>query len=207
MKLVYALALVAALFLIARFILPRLPIRNEYKRKLTHVAVGIGFFLLPYFVGRIEILILCAIFFAALVLSRYHSFLPDIHNVERQTLGEFYYPVSIAITAWLFLPDKLIAFQFGVLILAIADAAAEITGRVYGQHHIKIVNKTWEGAAAFFVTGLIIFFLIIWPNFNGTGVKGMLIILTLTVAEIFLTYGLDNLFLPILAAYLVSLII
>jgi phytol kinase len=207
MKFLISLLAIAILFPLARFILSRLRISNEYQRKIIHLGVGLVFFILPYFVSRIEILFICAIFFLALLLSRFHNFLPGVHGVNRKTWGEFYYPISIALTAWFFLPQNILAFQFGILILGISDAFAEIIGKAYGRHKIKIVSKSWEGASAFFVTALIIFFALIYPSHPGTALMGVGIVSVLTLVEVLLVFGLDNLLLPILAAFLINLII
>jgi dolichol kinase len=139
-------------------------------------------------------------------ISRYTNFLPRVKIAESHRPGVIYFAIAVAISAFFFLPNNLLAFQFGALIFGLADSAAEIEGKAYGKHKIKFLgDKSWEGAAAFFLTSFVIFLCLIYSKNSINLFLGLLICLILTAAEALSSWGLDNLILPILAAYLIQL--
>ncbi|OGE87899.1 MAG: hypothetical protein A3J07_04295 [Candidatus Doudnabacteria bacterium RIFCSPLOWO2_02_FULL_49_13] len=175
-------------------------------RKFGHLAASAAFFAFPYFFSPKTMIGLCGLF-AILLLLGHLIGLSRHHRVDRITLGEFYFPLGVALSAFFFLPQNLLAFQFGILILGVSDTAAELTGRLWGRHQIKSVHKTWEGVLAFFLVSLLIFLLFVWPQHPGTILAGLSITLLLTLLEGLLSFGLDNLFLPIIAAVLLNWLI
>lgn len=194
------------LFAFADPLLKSLVLKNEHKRKLVHAGLALAVFVLPYFFRPVEIITLLVIFLVFLGLYSWAG--PHTHRVNRFTLGEFYFPVGIIVSTGFFLPQNLAAFQFGVLILGLADAAADVIGSHYGQHQIKFLkDKTWEGTTAFFLTALIITAGFAWHQTTGNVYDLVLVCLILSITESLLSFGLDNLVLPVLGAWLFKLFI
>ena len=112
------------------------------------------------------------------------------------------------VAAIFFLPENIIAFQFGIFVLGFSDALANILGDLLGRHRIKILGgyKSLEGSLVFFITTLILLMIFVAePSLANLEVY-LMIALFLTLLEFLLFLGLDNLFLPVLAAYLFSLL-
>ena len=145
---------------------------------------------------------------ALFILARFFDFLPIINKVKRISLGEVFYPLGVMIVAIYFLPENIKAFQFGILVLGFSDSLANIFGDLFGTYKFKIAagSKSLEGSLVFFITT--IFLLILFNGVNGLGHLNLylLVALILTSIEFFLFFGLDNLVLPILAAYLFTLL-
>jgi len=193
-------------FGLAEFILRQLHFQAEFIRKIGHFGVCVVVLFLPYVFSPRIIILLSLAFLGLLVLSRYFEFLPGLgkHKVDRKTFGEFYLPISVAISAYLFLPVHLEAFQFGIMILGFSDTAAEVIGLLIGRHKIKYLGeKTWQGTTAFFLVTLLIFIFFV----KGELWQGLVISIFLTATEAALRFGLDNLVLPILAGFLITLLI
>jgi phytol kinase len=180
-------------------------IQSEYTRKIAHVISGVIVYFLPYWLNRNEIIALAIFFTLFLLVTRHLGFFSSIHKVERKTLGEVYFPLGIGLLALYSLPHNLIGFQFGILILALADTAGGLIGSLLGKHKF-LHNKSWEGTLAFFITSFLIYLVFIFIPGNGSIYTGLIICLILTVIESVLALGLDNLLLPIASAFLLNLI-
>ncbi len=87
---------------------------------------------------------------------------------------------------------------YATYIVAVCDSAAALIGRRFGRHPIKNLNKSIEGTLAFFIFCLMgsAYFLPLPAAIAATVI--------LTVVELFLSRGLDNFVLPILAQILLK---
>jgi len=208
MQFIYLMLAVAGLFVITDQVFQHLKLKNELSRKLIHVATGLLAFTLPYLLDKNEIIFVCGIFILFLVTTRHRNLLPAIHAVKRTTHGEFYFPIGLAMTAYFFLPQNMLAFQIGCLILGLSDTVADFIGSKFGKHKIPLVrDKSFEGAGSFFITTFLILlgFLVFPGHLNVYEAVG--IALTLTIIESIFSWGLDNLALPVATAFLIKLII
>lgn len=185
-------------FISRRFLIP-----VNFSRKIAHVFSSLVVFCMPYFLVKDEIIAVSLTFALLLFFTRNKNTFSSIHSVERKTFGEIFLPMGVIICALIFLPDKAVQFQFGILIMGISDALASIVGGKYGKHGFKIFGhkKSLEGAGAFLISSLIIVFF-----FTGKlGGNIIFIPVILTLVESFLILGLDNLILPMVGAYLIQL--
>jgi|SRR3989344_7239485 len=208
MKLILVISIFFVLFGLIEILQRWKKIKHELTRKLTHVFSGIIIFFLPNFLTAKEIVLLAAVFAIFLGISKYFGLLSSIHKIDRKTLGEVYFPLGIGISAFFFLPSHVLAFQFGILVLTFADSLAGIIGETFGKHKIAFLanKKSLEGTSAFFITTFLIicFFGFLRPPFLVLPALTATILLTLV--EMLLFAGLDNLFLPILATYIFIMI-
>ena len=177
---------------------------SDITRKIAHILSSILAFFLPYYLSRVELIILSILIATVLFITKNSKIFKSIHGIERATFGEIYFPLSLGLLAVFFLPSHLRAAQFGLLVLGFSDAMASIIGESFGKHfiYIKGHKKSFEGSAAFFITTCILI-VIFFPSASFTVyLVGILCAIILTLLELALIYGLDNLFLPILAATL-----
>ena len=177
---------------------------DNLKRKLIHLLSAFIICLFPYIFSLRGIIIISLVFAFIFTLARFYNFLPIITKVSRYSWGEVFYPLGVAISAIIFLPDHILAFQFGILVLGLSDFLANIVGDLFGQHRIELLRgaKSLEGSLAFTLSTLALF------SIFGQGSSWLILPFSFLLAavEFSLFLGLDNLLLPSLAAYLFSIL-
>ena len=202
------LALILFIVLILFFIIlieivsRKYSIPSSVSRKLSHIGGALAVAVMPIFLSRNEVIIVGIFFVILLFSTRRTNIFSSIHSVERLTFGEIFLPLGVILCAVLFLPDKRLAFQFGILIMGISDALASLIGERFGKHIIKVLGhkKSVEGSVAFFVSALIITFFFIYK----LDYRILFIQIILTIVELLSVAGLDNFILPVIGAYLIQ---
>jgi phytol kinase len=195
------LILASSAFIVGTEILKRkFSLSATFTRRIVHIGTTTVAGIAPFFVTKEEIIFVSIIFAIVILLGRPFRLFSAIHSVGRTTFGDVYLPLGVIVTALIFLPYELKAFQFGVFIMGISDALAGMVGEKFGKHHIQFFDnkKSLEGSLVFFESSLVLTFLF----FPTLGYQLVLIPLVLTFAEFSFVYGLDNLILPILGAFL-----
>lgn len=181
--------------------------RPETTRKMFHTGSGVLTLAFPFlFLEAWPVLVLTgasALFIAAI------KFLPSLraraggvaNRVDRSTLGEIYFPLSVALLFWLTRGEDPLLFVIPILVLTFADATCALVGGRYGLTPYVGASKSLEGSIAFVV---IAFFCIHVPLLLWSGVgraESLMIAATLALLVMVLEgsawRGLDNLFIPI----------
>jgi len=180
----------------------------ELVRKLLHVGMGLLTLTFPWLFDAVwPVVVLAAIAVLHLVCVRRVPFMQRrmggvVDGVARQTGGELYFPVAVAIVWWLSHGEPLL-FCIPILVLALADAVSALIGVRYGQRRFAVADemKSAEGSVAFFTVA---FFSVHVPLLLFTQVgraEVLLISLTLGLLVMLLEAvawrGLDNLFIPL----------
>ena len=177
---------------------------SNITRRITHIGAALIAAAAPLFLSKIFIVTACLLFAVVMFFARRMPFLSSIHSIERRSLGDVFLPLGEAISALIFLPHSVTAFQYGVLVMGISDALAGLIGERYGKHTVRLFGnrRSLEGSATFLISTLIItaFFA---PVFDF---QILVVALVLTSVEFFMLYGLDNLVLPILGAFLFQIL-
>ncbi|MFA5432233.1 MAG: hypothetical protein WC319_05100 [Candidatus Paceibacterota bacterium] len=180
-------------------------IKPTISRKISHVGAAILVYLMPIFLMRDEIIIIGLFFALLLFFTRRTSIFSSIHSVQRKTFGEVFLPLGVILCALLFVPENIVAFQFGILIMGISDALASLVGEKFGNHTVKIFGhkKSIEGCLMFFISSLLIVYLFT----QRLDFSSLIVVTILTGVELLLVLGLDNLILPIVGAYLIQFLL
>ncbi len=212
----------ALIYLIAEFSKKVFNPHPEISRKTGHILSGILIFSSSFFLNKAEILIFLFVTFLGALFSRiskekkWKIFAPkSIYSVERKSFGTPLFPLAFLLIVF-FTNYNLDAFRFGVLILTIPDALASIFGSIYGKKITiknfdeklqkflpKNLEKSFLGSSIFFIFTffLALFFSGFFQTFSlQSFFISFIASAILTDVEFFTTYGLDNLFLPILGA-------
>lgn len=112
---------------------------SEITRKVIHIGTGNVILLawwlnIPAWVG-----ITASILASIVTLISYKlPILPGINSVGRQSLGTFFYAVSIGLlTAW-FWPTQPQYAVLGVLVMTWGDGLAAVVGQRFGRHPYKV---------------------------------------------------------------------
>jgi len=206
MKVLIAAFVYCVLFVVVELVTKKAKIDKEVSRKFVHVVAGATVAFLPLFMTFHEIAMLSLLFIVVMLLSKKVSLFSSIHEVKRSTYGEVYFPFAILITALAF-PHKEL-FMYGLLVMAISDGFAGIAGQKYGNKKYRLLGsqKSYVGSCTFFVTALLIGFLVLGTLTNLALIEVVTISALaggiLTIVEAGLSYGFDNLVLPPMAASL-----
>src|SRR3989338_9054459 len=188
MKLALLILTSSAFIVVTEILKRKFSLPTSLTRRVVHIGTAAVAGIAPIFVTKEEIIFVSIIFAIVILLGR-------------PSFGEIYLPLGVIVTALIFLPHDLRAFQFGVFIMGISDALAGMVGERFGKHHVQFFGnkKSLEGSLVFFASSSVLTFLF----FPIVGYQLVLIPLVLTFAEFSFVYGLDNLILPILGALLV----
>ena len=190
----------------------------ELKRKAIHLSSSV----IPvsyYFIERNPLLIILTTAFAAMVIidilrmrsefvkEVYGNFLGDILRPHENKSERIYFTggtyIILAFLLCILIFEKNIAI-LSMLIIVFCDSAAAIAGKVFGKHHIG--NKTMEGSISFFLTGVILFFVVIKPDNIVLIISGVISLMLITVFELLPVKIDDNLSVPLMFGILFSLL-
>lgn len=200
---VYA-GLFLALFGIAEILYHFAKVYVEITRKTVHIGTGLITLTFPLFLEtHWSVLILTLSFVAILGLSKKFDLLKSINAIKRNSRGSILYPIIIYVTYWIYtLFDDVLFFYLPILILAICDPIAALTGKKwpYGKFTIFRETKTLVGSGSFFVTCLLLSFSFVIPlrdNWVEILFVTLFISLITTLVEAASQKGWDNLFIPL----------
>lgn len=179
----------------------------EITRKIVHIGAGqvilIAWWLaVPAWVG-----VSASVFFSAIALASYRfPLLPGINGIGRQSLGTFFYAVSIGLlTLWFWPLQQPHYAAIGILIMTWGDGLAALIGQRYGEHPYQVwgEKKSWEGSLAMCLVSYIvcatILGLVQGPTLSTWLISSIVAVLA-TALEAVSKYGVDNLSVPIGAA-------
>ena len=202
-----ALAAFLLLFVVLAALARTGRVSAETTRKLLHTGSGLLTLTFPFLFDEVWAVLLLtggsALFIAVV------KFLPAAHarfggvanRVDRATLGELYFPLSVALLFWLTRDDDPLLFVVPLLMLTLADATGALIGSRYGLTQYSGASKSLEGSVAFAVVGFFCVHvpLLLWSDL-GRG-ETLLVAATLALLVMLLEgsawRGLDNLFIPI----------
>jgi phytol kinase len=177
---------------------------SEVVRKVVHIGAGNVIWLAWWLQIPGWVAIAASLVAGGIALISYlFPILPGINSVGRQSLGTFFYAISIGLLVAWFWPLKLPHYAvIGILIMTYGDGLAALIGQRFGQHPYQFwgEKKSWEGSVtmagvSFLVTGSIL--AIVEGNSWEIAVIAMLVALFATLLEAFSKLGIDNLSVPI----------
>lgn len=132
-----------------------------------------------------------------------------MYNVGRTSYGDFFFPMSAI--ALVFLANSKWEFATMVLVLGLADAAAALVGKRYGQSSSYVIfgqRKSLAGSIAFYALTFCIvggFMLLHGSELSAAGLGTLLwISFILTITENLGVYGSDNLLIPLVGVVLLN---
>jgi dolichol kinase len=196
-----ALALLG-LFAVSEFA-GRRGLSSETTRRIVHVAGAGTTAFFPLYLHLSEVVALGVVFTLFLIWTRVRGSLKSVHAVARPTVGAILFPVGLVVAAvitWSHPP----AFSYAALMLALPDPAAALVGRRFGSLRWPIPGgeKSLFGSLAFFAVAFGIGIVFGLATGNGSILTVAAVALVITGVEAVLGYGLDNLFIPVVAGLL-----
>lgn len=205
-----AACLFVSLLALSELAARRWSLRPEAGRKVAHVSCGVLAAALPLALPFAAIALLAGAFVPFMVISRRLHLFPLVHGGERTTHGEVFFPLGVLFAAAL-VPHR-VPYVFGVLVLAISDAAASIAGERFGRRSYRLLgaHKTYVGSAAFFATTIVVgaFSLGLADRASAIDLAAVVAIAAIaTVEEGLAGGGADNVVLPVSAAAMLHAIV
>jgi phytol kinase len=209
LKIAIAAGWVFLIILIAWLVSRFTPTQTEIIRKIVHIGSGnvillAWWFHIPAYVG-ISAAILAGLIS---VISYFVPVLPGINSVGRQSLGTFFYAVSIGIlVGYFWYLHKPEYAALGILIMAWGDGLAALIGQRFGKHKYYLfgVNKSWEGSLTMTVVSYLVSVIILLAargNSWQIWLVSALVSILATLLESVSFWGIDNLTVPIGSAIL-----
>lgn len=187
----------------------------EQSRKLAHVSSGVAAACLPLVMPFHAVVLLAALFVPFMVVSRRVGLFPAVHGVERATWGEVWFPLGVLLAAAVF-PHR-VPYAFGVLVMALSDAAASAAGHRWGRRDYRLLgaHKTYAGSIAFLAVTVLLATGALAAaasaadgDLSAASVPVVLALAAaLTVVEGLAGGGVDNVLLPVAGAGLLTLVL
>lgn len=204
-----------ALFGLAEWLHRGFRVQAEITRKIVHIGTGLLSLLFPLYLHQIwQVALLCGLFLVLLVFSKRKQFFSSINNIARPSYGSLLYPVSVFGIYCFYhfqlqqhnLFQPLYYFFAPVLLLAICDPVAALTGNMYKHYHPQTAQgKTFAGSTGFFISAFIlcISLQICLKNKENAFIiillNGVFTSIITTISEWYSGKGRDNLMIPLSA--------
>jgi phytol kinase len=202
-----------ALFGVAEVLYHFFKVRAEFTRKMVHVGTGLLSLLFPLMLSNHWfVLFLCVSFGFILVLSIKFNLLKSINAIDRESVGSLAYPVSVYMCyfAFRYLHGPYFIFYIPILVLAISDPIAALTGKRWpiGKYTVGEDTKTLMGSGMFFLSAFFVSLIIFYftcqrseyidfsSNIFYFLAVSLVVALVSAVAEAFSRKGYDNITIP-----------
>ncbi len=195
-------AVVFGLLIVGEFLSRSQKLPPEICRKFVHITVGSFVAFWPLLLSWNQILLLSAAFVAVVGISKYLNVFQAIHSVQRPTMGEVFFAISVGLLA--VLTQNGWMYMAALLHMSLADGMAAVIGSRYGKKtSYKVLGhvKSVVGSLTFFVISVAI----LWGYSIGTdtSIHAAIILgasFIATFLENFSVRGLDNITVPVWVA-------
>jgi phytol kinase len=188
----------------------------EYTRKMAHSLATLSSLIFLFTIkSHWYILILGLFFFLLLLVAKRKMLFNSIDAVNRKTGGSYLLPVSVYIVFYISnTSGNNLLFILPILLLGISDPLAGFVGTYFRNRIKKItlfnfqLDKTIIGSSAFFISALIISMITLYLfdyEFQQILILSILITGVTTITELLSPYGTDNLTVPLITVFLLSL--
>jgi len=179
----------------------------EGTRKMVHAGSGLLTLAFPFIFRDVWPVVLLTA--ASALLLGAVKFVPALRRsmgravsgVNRTTLGEIYFPLSVVWLFWMTRGQHPLLFVVPILMLTVADATCALVGLRYGLTKYEGANKSLEGSVAFIVVAFLCVHvpILLWAPVGR--LESLLIAATLALVVMLLEgsawRGLDNVFIPV----------
>ena len=224
------LALIGFFLVLGELLARKFSVNPLVVRKVIHLSMGVVMFFIPsYFTSNFYPLIVSLLFAGIGLLSLKAGFLKSLHGEPVVTqegervisYGPVLFPLVFFVQALFLWGTHVWILQTSMLVQGIGDALAALVGTAAGGRHIENLTKSRksvEGSMAMFISSLVILsvaLLVFKPAFTAGLAEepvwmllalALLIALLATAVEALLSWGLDNLFIPLSIAYVLYII-
>lgn len=176
---------------------------SEFSRKFVHITVGSFVAFWPFFLTWNQIRLLSVGFLIVVSISKYFRLFRAIHTVQRPTIGELYFALSVGLVT-VMTQDKWI-YAASLMQMSLADGFAAVMGVRFGRQSYLVFShrKSLVGTLTFFLTSLAILAAYTQLASVHLGIVFMVgAAASAALIENLGVAGLDNLLVPVLIALL-----
>lgn len=176
---------------------------SEFSRKFVHITVGSFVAFWPFFLTWNQIRLLSVGFLIVVSISKYFRLFRAIHTVQRPTMGELYFALSVGLVT-VMTQDKWI-YAASLTQMSLADGFAAVMGVRFGRQSYLVFShrKSLVGTLTFFLTSLAILAAYTQLASVHLGIVFMVgAAASAALIENLGVAGLDNLLVPVLIALL-----
>lgn len=176
---------------------------GEFSRKFVHITVGSFVAFWPFFLSWNQIRLLSLGFLIVVGISKYFRLFRAIHSVQRPTMGELYFALSVGLIT-VITHDKWI-YAASLMQMSLADGFAAVMGVRFGRQSYLVFShrKSLVGTLTFFFTSLAI--LAAYAQLASVHLGAVFMIGAAALAALIENLGvagLDNLLVPVAIAWL-----
>ncbi|HSX07352.1 MAG TPA: hypothetical protein VLG11_00475 [Candidatus Saccharimonadales bacterium] len=174
---------------------------SETMRKTVHIVAGCVVATWPFYFPWWMIGLLGLAALVVIAISLQYKTFHSIYGVNRRSIGEILFAVTIGLLA--FLAGNRWIFAAAMLHLGLADGLAAIIGVKYGKRNrYKLLGyyKSWVGTATFFAVSAIIMIAYAAVTHSHDFTLLASVPLLTTLVENFAVAGTDNLLVPLMVA-------
>jgi phytol kinase len=159
------------------------PIDTEITRKIVHIGAGHVILLAWWLQTPTWMGLTASVIFSGVALFSYrYPILPGINGVGRQSLGTFFYAVSVGVLTACFWPIWQPQYAaLGILVMTWGDGLAALVGQNFGRHPYKVFGnkKSWEGSLTMALTSFMVAVLVLgW----AAGLSGSVVMVSVGAA-------------------------
>lgn len=214
--LVASFAFLGAVIVFAFVLGKKTDISSETMRKIIHIGVSNWWFLEISLFTTLSYALVGPIFF--IISNSLFTFLDWGRfigmNDRKRNYGLIYFPVTLLLLVVLQYQGVLpsIACTIGVLVMGYGDGLAALIGRKWGKRKLNIPSggKTWLGTFVMFLVSFLVTFIgLLMTSLPLGSVVGVSLLVGAVSAfvEAITPLGLDNLTVPLLAAFIVGVFV
>lgn len=176
---------------------------GEFSRKFVHITVGSFVAFWPFFLSWNQIRLLSLGFLIVVGISKHFRLFRAIHSVQRPTMGELYFALSVGLIT-VITHDKWI-YAASLMQMSLADGFAAVMGVRFGRQSYLVFShrKSLVGTLTFFFTSLAI--LAAYAQLASVHLGAVFMIGAAALAALIENLGvagLDNLLVPVAIAWL-----
>jgi phytol kinase len=201
---VFILIYIFIIFLISIIYKRFNPNNKEALRKIIHIGIGP---LIPL-AKFLDIDQTSALYFTGIVslltfINYQSKLLPTIEDVDRKSYGTLFYCLSLFILIYLYWNKDPTSLMAGFFIMTFGDGFAGLIGKNFQSKSWFFLNqkKSFFGTITMFITSLIVIFGLSYFQKYSLSINMITIAFISTVIEQFSIFGIDNLIVPISAAF------
>ena len=204
LKFVFIVIYIFIIFFISLLYKKFNPNNKETLRKIIHIGIGP---LIP-FAKFLDIDQISALYFTGLIslltfINYQLKLLPTIEDIDRKSYGTSFYCLSLFILIYLYWNRDPTSLFAGFFIMTFGDGFAGLIGKNFKSKSWIFFKqkKSFFGTMTMFFTSLIVIFSLSYFQKYNFNVNFFTIALISTVLEQVSLFGIDNLIVPISAAF------
>ena len=186
------------------------PKNKEVIRKIIHIGIGPLIPLAKYLnINQTSALYLTGLISLLTFINYQFKLLPAIEDIDRKSYGTFFYCLSLFALIYLYWNKDPTALVAGFFIMTFGDGLAGLIGKNFHSKSWIFLNqkKSFLGTLTMFFTSLIVVFGLCYFQKYTFNINIFTIAFISTVLEQFSILGIDNLIVPISAAFCFNFLI